>query len=135
MSPRTETPVRPVRIGPSDVVIERTPEGVVYARSPHPLGPYPERLTESLDHWAAAAPDRTFMAKREAGGDWRKLTYAEASEGARAIGQALVDRGLSAERPVAILSGNDRDHALLSLAALHVGLALLALDLSPSGVP
>ena len=114
--------VRPVRLGPSDVIIERTTEGVVYARSPHSLGPYPEKLTASLDHWAAAAPDRTFMAKRVSGGNWRRLTYAEAREGARSIGQALVNRGLSAERPIAILSGNDLEHALLGLGAMYAGI-------------
>jgi feruloyl-CoA synthase len=131
VSPRTEAmpadlhgdaPVRQVRIGPSDVVVERTPEGVIYARSPHPLGPYPEKLTESLDHWAATAPARTFMAKRVSGGDWRRLTYAEAREKARAIGQALVNRGLSAERPIAILSGNDLEHALIGLGAMYAGI-------------
>jgi feruloyl-CoA synthase len=116
-----------VRLGPSDVVIERTPGVVIYARSPHPLGPYPEKLTESLDHWAAAAPDRTFMAKRgiaseKLGGDWRRLTYAEARDRARAIGQALLNRGLSAERPIAILSGNDLEHALLGLGAMYAGI-------------
>jgi len=129
--PRTEAmhadlrggaPVRQVSIGPSDVVIERTAGGVMYARSPHPLGPYPEKLTESLDHWAATAPDRTFMAKRASGGDWRRLTYGEAREKARAIGQALVDRGLSAERPIAILSGNDLEHALIGLGAMYAGI-------------
>ena len=131
MSPRVEAmsaglhdaaPVRPVRIGPSDVLVERTHEGVIYARSPHALGPYPEKLTESLDHWAAAAPDRTFMAKRVSGGDWRRLTYFEAREGARSIGQALVNRGLSAARPVAILSGNDLEHALIGLGAMYAGI-------------
>jgi feruloyl-CoA synthase len=39
----------------------------------------------------------------------------------RRIGQALLERGLSAERPLAILSGNDLEHALLALAAQHVG--------------
>jgi feruloyl-CoA synthase len=120
--PRGAAPVRQVRLGPSDVVIERTPEGVIYARSPHALDPYPEKLTEILEHWAATAPDRTFMAKRVAGGDWRRLTYAKAREKARAIGQALVNRGLSAERPVAILSGNDLDHALLGLGAMYAGI-------------
>jgi feruloyl-CoA synthase len=115
-------PVRPVRLGPSDVVIEWASEGVLYARSPHPLGPYPEKLTESLDHWAAAAPERTFMAKRVVGGDWRRLTYRAAREGACAIGQALVNRGLSAERPIAILSGNDLEHALLGLGAMYAGI-------------
>ena len=41
----------------------------------------------------------------------------------RAIGQALLERGLSRERPLAILSDNDIEHALLALACMHVGVA------------
>jgi acyl-CoA synthetase (AMP-forming)/AMP-acid ligase II len=41
----------------------------------------------------------------------------------RAIGQALLDRGLSQDRPLAILSDNDIEHALLALACMHVGIA------------
>jgi feruloyl-CoA synthase len=41
----------------------------------------------------------------------------------RRLGQALLGRRLSTERPLAILSGNDLEHALLALAALHVGVA------------
>lgn len=37
-------------------------------------------------------------------GDWRRITYAQALASARSIGQALRDRGLNVERPVAILS-------------------------------
>jgi acyl-CoA synthetase (AMP-forming)/AMP-acid ligase II len=45
-----------------------------------------------------------------------------AEPGARAPHrQALLERGLSAERPLAILSGNDLEHALLAFAAQHVG--------------
>jgi feruloyl-CoA synthase len=104
------------------MVIERAPGGVLYARSPHPLGPYPEKLTNRLDYWAAAAPDRTFMAKRGRDGAWCTLTYAAARETARAIGQSLVNRGLSVERPIAILSGNDLEHALLGLGAMYAGI-------------
>jgi feruloyl-CoA synthase len=115
-------PVRHVQIAPSEVVIERTPGGVVYARSPHALGPYPEKLTDRLDHWAAAAPDRTFVAKRGPDGEWCRLTYSEASEKGRAVAQALLDRGLSADRPMAILSGNDLEHALLGLGTMYAGI-------------
>ena len=118
----TETPVRQVRIAPSEVVIERSPGGIIYARSPQPLGPYPEKLTESLDHWAQVAPDRTFMAKRRPDGEWRRLSYACARESAMCIAQTLVARGLSVDRPVAILSGNDLEHALLGLGALYAGI-------------
>ena len=52
-----------------------------------PLGPYPVRITDRLEHWAAAAPDRVFLAQRptpppgtpaDAVAGWRTVTYAEA---------------------------------------------------------
>ena len=120
MSPATR-PVRKIRLGPTDVALERAPGGVIYARSPHALGAYPEKMTARLDHWAASEPDRTFLAQRDADGNWRRVTYAEARKRARAIGQALVNRGVSAERPIAILSGNDIEHALLGFGAMYAG--------------
>src|SRR5271166_2871376 len=106
--------------GPPDVTVERRPDGALLVRSPHPLGSYPRATTEWLDHWAKVAPDRAFLAER-AGAAWRKLTYAEAREAARSIAQGLIDRGLSVERPVAILSGNSVDHALVGLGAMIAG--------------
>jgi len=114
--------IRPVRLGPQDVTVERRPDGSMLLRSPQPLGPYPDKLTERLEYWAKAAPDRPFMAQRDASGGWRTVTYAQARERARAIGQALLERNLSADRPIAILSGNDIEHALLALGALYVGI-------------
>jgi feruloyl-CoA synthase len=113
--------VREVRLGPFDLALEQRPDGTIRARSPHPLGAYPTRLTERLEHWAGQAPERTFLAQRDPQGGWRRLTYAKTLESVRRIGQALLERGLSAERPLAILSGNDLEHALLGLAAQHVG--------------
>ena len=108
--------------GPPEVAVERRPDGVMLARSPYPLGSYPRAATDWLDHWASVAPDRVFLAERERGsGSWRKATYAEARAAARSIAQALVDRGLSVERPVAILSGNSVDHALVGLGAMIAG--------------
>jgi feruloyl-CoA synthase len=115
-------PMRPVRLGPRDVVIDRRPGGTIHLRSPHALAPYPAKLTERLDHWAAAAPERTFMAQRDAAGGWRKLSHRVTLSEVRRIGAALLTRDLSPERPVAILSGNDIEHALLGLAAMYVGI-------------
>ena len=115
-------PLRPVQLGPADAMIERRPDGVILLRSPHPLPPYPKSLTERLVHWADTAPDRIFLAQREAGGAWRTLTYAQALKEVRAIAASLLRRDLSPERPIAILSGNDIEHALLGLAAMHVGI-------------
>ena len=117
------SPVRSIPLGAADVQIERRANGSVLLRSPHALGAYPGKITERLVHWAREAPDRAFIAQREAGGAWRTLSYVEAFAQACAIGQALLDRGLSAERPVAILSDNDIEHALLALACMHVGIA------------
>ena len=114
-------PIRRLRLGPSDTVVEPLGGGVLLMRSPHALGDYPARLTARLEHWARVAPERTFIAKRGPDGAWRTLSYAETLAAARRIGQALLDRGLSAERPLAILSENDLEHALLGIAALHIG--------------
>jgi len=96
-------------------------DGSLVVESTEPLHDHPSRLTDRLLHWAAHAPQRTLAAKRVAGGEWRRLSYAEALAGARSIAQALLDRGLSPERPLAILSDNDLEHLLLSLGAMLAG--------------
>jgi feruloyl-CoA synthase len=90
-------------------------------RSRRPLGPYGIRLTDSLERWASEAPTRTFLAERGPDDEWRRITYAEALLEVRMLAQALLDRRLSAERPILILSGNGIDHGLLALAAMYVG--------------
>jgi feruloyl-CoA synthase len=120
-----QPPIRPVRLGPPDVTVERRADGVVMLRSPHALGDYPDKLTQRLEFWAGAAPDRVLFAKRDPAGDpaggWRTVSYARALEAARRIGAALKQRDLSPDRPVMILSGNDIEHALLGLGANYVG--------------
>ena len=114
-------PTRPVRLGPSDIVWRRDADGAVLLRSPHPLPAYPRKLTEKLEDWAARAPDRLFLAQRDASGGWRSITYAQALAQARRIGAYLLRKELSAERPLMVLSGNDIEHALLHLGAMYVG--------------
>jgi len=118
-----EAPVRQVPLGPADVRVERRADGTLRLRSPHALGPYPRCLTERLVHWAREAPERDFLAQRTEGGGWRRVTYGDAYARVRSLAQALLDRGLSVERPLAILSDADIEHALLALACLHVGVA------------
>jgi feruloyl-CoA synthase len=115
-------PLRAVKLGPSDCVTERKADGTIYVRSPHRLPPYPDKVTERLVHWAEYAPDRLFLADRGPDRQWRKLAYGDALTQVRAIGQSLLQRNLSPERPIIILSGNDLEHALLGLAAMHVGI-------------
>ena len=104
-----------------NALFEPGPGGSVRVYNSTELGPYPDRLIERLQYWAAAAPDRVLLASRDGEG-WRKITYLVAMNAARAIGQALLDRGLSLKRPVLILSGNGIEHGLLALACLNVGI-------------
>ena len=115
-------PLRRVRLGAPNVVVERRSDGCILMRSPDALPPYPAKLTERLDYWAKAAPQRIFLAQRDSAGEWRTLTYAAAFAKVRAIAAALLARNLSPDRPIAILSGNDIEHALIGLAAMHVGI-------------
>jgi feruloyl-CoA synthase len=115
-------PLRAVTLGPADVVVERRGDGAILMRSPHPLPAYPRMLTERLVHWAKVAPDRIFLAQRDVAGAWRSMSYAQTLVAVRALAAALLGRGLNAQRPVAILSGNDVEHALIALAAMHVGI-------------
>ncbi|MFI4997527.1 MAG: feruloyl-CoA synthase [Hyphomicrobiales bacterium] len=115
-------PMRQVRLGQAGMVLDKRLDGTIYARSPVRLGPYPDRLTERLAHFALTAPERLFLAQRARDGDWRRVSYGEAYALIRRIGTALLARGLSPERPVAILSDNSIEHALLGLAAMHVGI-------------
>jgi len=120
--PPSRPRLRPVRLGPSDVAVERRGDGVILMRSPHPLPPYPQKLTARLTYWAKVAPDRIFLAQRDGAGAWRTLTYAETFAAVRSLATALLARNLSPERPIAVLSGNDIEHALMGLAAMHVGI-------------
>jgi feruloyl-CoA synthase len=107
---------------PARVAVTPRADGAYLLESPEPLGEYAGKLGEFLHRWAERDPQRTFLAERDAAGGWRKLSYAEALTQVRALAQSLLDRGLSAARPVMILSGNSIDTALLQLAAMHVGI-------------
>ena len=119
---QTPAPLRPVRLGKLDAVLERRAGGVIYIRAAQELGRYYDTLNQPLEHWAKTAPDRVFLAQRDAQGQWRKLSYAEVLADVKRIGAALLRRGLSAEKPIVVLSGNDIEHALLGLAAMYVGI-------------
>ena len=118
-----------LRFAPARVEVEAREGRSRILRSPIPLAPFPRAVGEWLVHWARTSPDRVFLAER-AGEAWRKVTYAGALDAVRSIGEALLARGLSADRPVAILSDNSVDHALLALGAMHAGIP--AAPISPA---
>jgi len=117
---------RPLAFGVTRGVLREGAPGVRYLEAETPLEPYGAHITSRLLHWAEVAPDRSFIARRErladgSTGDWIHISYAQALEKARRIGQGLLDRGLSAQRPVAILSENSLEHALMVLGCLYAG--------------
>ena len=117
---------RPLKFGVTRVNMREGADGVRYMSADQKLEDYATRMTDRLVHWAKTRPEATMLAKRVKNadgtlGDWRHISYAQAWQSARSIAQALIDRGLSAERPVVIMSENDLEHALLSLGCLVAG--------------
>ena len=117
---------RPLKFGVTRVTMREGDGGVRYMSADQKLEDFATRMTDRLVHWAKTRPEATMLAKRVKNadgtlGDWRHISYAQAWQSARSIAQALIDRGLNAERPVVIMSENDLEHALLSLGCLVAG--------------
>src|SRR5688572_24217688 len=111
------------------ILADRRSDGSILLRNSVPAPPAPRAIGLWLEDWARKTPERTFLAERPApGAPWQLLTYAEARRRVRAVATALLARGLSAERPVAILSDNGIDHALLALGAMHAGIPVAAIS-------
>ncbi len=110
-----------LRFAPAHVAVERRADGSAILRSPERLEPFARATGEWLVQWAAATPDRTFLAER-AGDSWRRVTYSESLDAVRRISGSLLTRRLTASTPVAILSDNSVNHALVALGAMHAGI-------------
>ncbi|WRH63739.1 MAG: feruloyl-CoA synthase [Fuscovulum sp.] len=107
---------------------ETRPDGTVLIRQTAELPAWPRCMTARFMHWANVAPDRLWMAERGADGTWVRMTYGQGAQAIRAIGSALLQQGLSVDRPLLILSGNSLSHALMALGAQHVGIPSAALS-------
>jgi feruloyl-CoA synthase len=123
--PSTQPAWRPIRLWNGDVRAERRADGSIILRAADQLGDYPPFLTDRLEHWASSCPNSVFITQRNAEGARRQLTYGEALHSVRAIGQYLAVRNLGASRPVAVLSENTIEFALLKLACLYTGVLLV----------
>ena len=123
----TAAQYRPLTFGVTQATLRDGATGVHYLVADQALAPYPDRLTDRLVHWAQVRPQQTLFARRGrnadgSSGDWQHISFAQALDAARRIGQGLINRGLSAEKPVLILSENDLEHALLALGCLYAGI-------------
>jgi len=108
--------------------ITQRDDGCILMRQRDPLPGHLPVVAAYLDHWADRTPDATWIARRENGGDWRRISYAEARESARRLGGALLARGLGPDRPLLILSENSLEHALLAMGCTYVGIPFAAVS-------
>ncbi|ONH51237.1 trans-feruloyl-CoA synthase [Pseudomonas cedrina] len=112
---------RAVSIGHAPVEVTEE-QGVLHMRSLEPLAALPPRLLDRLVHWARVRPEQTFIAARQADGEWRHISYRAMLDSVRAIAQGLLGYGLSAHKPLALLSGNDIEHLQVALGAMYAGI-------------
>jgi feruloyl-CoA synthase len=124
-------PLAPIAFATPLIAYEKHADGTVRLRSRWPLEAYDSSLAGMFRAAVRQAPDRVFLAER-AGEGWRTVTYAEARLLVDGLAQALLDRGVSAERPVMILSGNSVDHALLMLAGYTAGIPVAPISVAYS---
>lgn len=119
--------LRDVKLWKPKVSWERRDDGSVIVWQDGELGAYPARLSDRIHHWAQATPEVTWMAERGPDGAWHRTSYRELLAGIRSIGQALLELGLSTERPLVILSGNSVAHGLMALGAQYAGIPSAAI--------
>jgi feruloyl-CoA synthase len=125
-------PFRPINFAAPDIICEAAPDGGYRIRSSRPLQPFDANLARLFRRAVEQQPDRLFLAERDASGLWQGVTYAQARARVDAVAQALLDRGVSAERPVMILSGNSVEHAILMLAGYTAGVPVAPISVAYS---
>lgn len=116
-------PFRKVNWLPRDIAVERRPDGVIVLKSRFPLNDYLPHIPAALARWAVERPDHTWLAQRRGPNrDWHRVSYSEAKRTVDALTQAILDMKLPEGAPVAILSGNSIEHALMTQAAMQARL-------------
>ncbi|MGR3660722.1 MAG: feruloyl-CoA synthase [Paracoccaceae bacterium] len=120
--------IRDVKVWSPQIDWEEKPDGSIRVWRNDVLEPYPDHMSERIFHWAKEAPDRIWMAERNKNGGWEEVTYQKLASMIQSVAQALIDLEISAERPVMILSGNSLKHAVLVLAAQHIGIPTAAIS-------
>jgi feruloyl-CoA synthase len=114
------TRIRDPRYVERRLEVERRGDGTIVLTNPTPFSTARKTTNASLDHWAAAAPARVWLAERSGEG-WREVAYAEALDRVARLAGALKGFGLGPGKPLLILARNGIDHALIAYAAMRVG--------------
>ena len=130
--------MKALTFAPRELCIERRTDGTLILSSPVELGECAWRITDFLPTWASSTPDRIFLAQRNAKGGWDEITYSEAWSQVQAVGQSLIDMGAKPTDKLAVLSGNSIENAVISFAAMAIGVILAPISpnytLMPGGL-
>ena len=117
--------------------VRKTADGTIYIRQTHELGEMQRSIAHLFAERAQQYPERNFLAERAPlpggkTGDWRFVSYGEMYARAQAIAQALLNRGMNADTPLMILSGNSIRHAAMMLGAMFAGVPLAPVSVAYS---
>lgn len=125
VSAAAKPPFKPLPQKAPDVSVERRADGSILIRSNHPPGEGPRSIAHLLAQRAAEHPDRPYILQRAPGhGPWQGVTYGEAKRAADGIAQWLLDRGLTGDDSVMVLSANSVEHALVMLGCYTAGVPI-----------
>lgn len=113
---------------PPQIHVEVQADRSLLLRSTVALRESPRALGVWLEQWAQRDPERSFLVQRDAAGQWQHLSYGAAMQRVLAVASWLLRNAESRPGPVVVLSDNSLEHAVLMLAAMHVGLPVAAVS-------
>jgi feruloyl-CoA synthase len=116
----------------AEVQVTKADDGSLILQNKVPLAAYPDNLCTWLHQNAEKFPDKSFLLQRNAEGEWQGLTYAQTRAKVNRLSNGLVAMGLDAARPIAILSENSVNMALIQLAAMQVSLPIVPISFAYS---
>ena len=124
----TKAPWAPIHFAKPNVSKTNLDGGGYLLQSNEALKAFPDKLSDVLLAQSNINPDRVFLAERDSALEWRRLTFSDVHRQVLCIAQSLLNQGLTAQTPIAILSDNGVDNALLQLAAMHVGIPVVPIS-------
>ncbi len=124
-------PFKPLKQLPPQVEVDRRDDGTVLIWQTHEVGEVDQSIAHIFAEKCAEHPERKFICEREGGsGPWDHITYGQAWDQARAVAQAMLDKGMGPQTPVMILSSNSIKHGVMMLGAM-----LARVPVAPISVP
>lgn len=124
-------PFKELKQLPPQVEVDRRADGTVLIWQTHEVGAVDQSIAHIFAEKCAEHPERKFICEREGGsGPWSHITYGQAWDQARAVAQAMLDKGMGPQTPLMILSSNSIKHGIMMLGAM-----LARVPVAPISVP